>query len=480
MADGGEIAPASSAFLRLFGVRVFLSHHRVAAYLIAIAFAAMAIAVRLMLGTKALAPLLPFYPAVLAATFFGGRGPAYVCAATAGGGAWYVLHGSFEGGSPQHPVLLTIAVFSLLVVLVIEMVEGLCVSMERLRRQETLLRQRTVALQEREAHLSDSLSELQALYDDAPIGLAFMDRELRFVRINAALAEINGFPVEDHIGRSAWDLVPALRSQAEPMLRRVIDQDEPLVDVQISGETAAQPGISRIWMEQFYPVHGADGSVRGVGLFCQEITEARRAEERERLLTREVDHRAKNVLAVVQAVIRLTRSTSSVAEFKAAVEGRILALSRVHNLLASSRWDGVDLRQLIADEVAAFAGAVTIAAGDRPVILRPAAAQSLSLVMHELATNSAKHGALSAGGQVEIGWTVPRPDQERLTISWGESGGPVVQPSGRTGFGSSLIRMSVERQMGGELSYDLRPEGLTCEMSLPISVMAATALHQDR
>lgn len=115
--------------------------------------------------------------------------------------------------------------------------------------------------------------ELEALYAEAPLGLGMLDQDLRFVRINPALAEINGFSVEEHLGRRVWDLVPDLRQTAEPALRKVLESGEPLRDVVVRGETPARPGAIREWRENFYPIRNDDGTVQGIGITCQEVTE---------------------------------------------------------------------------------------------------------------------------------------------------------------------------------------------------------------
>jgi len=126
------------------------------------------------------------------------------------------------------------------------------------------------------AHLRDA--ELEALYLEAPLGLAKLDADLRFVRINKALAEINGFSVEEHLGRRVWDLVPDLRASAEPALRQVIETGLPLRNVSIRGTTPANPGVVREWCEHFYPLRTRDGVVRGIGIICEEVTDRVAAE----------------------------------------------------------------------------------------------------------------------------------------------------------------------------------------------------------
>ena len=114
--------------------------------------------------------------------------------------------------------------------------------------------------------------ELTALYRHAPVGLGVLDRNLRFIRINEVLAKINGYSVEEHIGRFAWDIVPGLREAAEPSLRRVFDSGEAIAGIELAGETAKQPGARRHWIAQFYPIKDPDGSVVGVGVICEEVS----------------------------------------------------------------------------------------------------------------------------------------------------------------------------------------------------------------
>ncbi len=137
-----------------------------------------------------------------------------------------------------------------------------------------------------------SAAELDALYARAPLGLGLVDRDLRFVRVNPALADMNGFSPEEHVGKKVWDLVPDLREIAEPMLLKVIESGEPLRDMAITGTTLAYPGQIREWREQFYPIFIGEGEVSGIGIICEDVTE-RRIQERE---IREREDRLRRVL----------------------------------------------------------------------------------------------------------------------------------------------------------------------------------------
>jgi PAS domain S-box-containing protein len=197
-----------------------------------------------------------------------------------------------------------------------------------------------------------------------------------------------------------------------------------------------------------------------------DITDRKDAEERQALLAREVDHRARNALALVQSIVRLTRS-DTIKAYIAAVDGRIGALSRAHTLLAQSRWQGADLARLVEEELAPYRAGddAKITATGPDVSLEPRTAQTLALALHELSTNAAKYGALSVmPGRVGVTWEL-QPDS--LVLRWSESGGPVTAPPASPGFGIRVISASIERQLEGETAFHWRPEGLHCSLRVP-------------
>jgi PAS domain S-box-containing protein len=205
-----------------------------------------------------------------------------------------------------------------------------------------------------------------------------------------------------------------------------------------------------------------------------DITERKLAEERQVLLAREVDHRARNALAVVQSIVRLTRA-EGIDDYMVAVEGRIRALSRAHMLLSRSRWEGADLHKLVEEELAPYRTEdESVAAVGPPTVLQPATAQALALALHELATNAAKYGALSAAaGKVRLNWEL---EPDRLVLQWTETGGPPVSAPCSEGYGTRVIGASIERQLGGRAAFDWRPQGLHCVLSLPRAAGKTPAL----
>jgi PAS domain S-box-containing protein len=315
------------------------------------------------------------------------------------------------------------------------------------------------ARKQAEESLRDRLSEIEAIYDNMPIGLALLDRDLRYIRINAAIAEMNGVPAADHIGRVVWDIVPAMRKTCEPLMLHVLDTGE-IARTEVSGESAKTPRTIRHWDKTIYPLRRPDGSIVAIGVMVEEITERKRAEELQSLLMREINHRTKNMLSVVQSIARQT-AASDTAEFIKRFSARIQALSANQDLLIKSDWRGVDLEDLVRAQLGPFAdliGARITVQGPK-VRLAAAAAQSVGMALHELATNAGKYGALSAErGCIDIDW---RLDGGEFSIGWTERDGPGVVPPKRHGFGSTVISTVVKASVDGEVELHYASTGLT-------------------
>jgi two-component sensor histidine kinase/response regulator RpfG family c-di-GMP phosphodiesterase len=229
------------------------------------------------------------------------------------------------------------------------------------------------------------------------------------------------------------------------------------------------PGVPMRWCicaaAMTTDLNGRVARVSGVTI---DITDLKEAEARRTLLVKEVDHRARNALAIVQSIVRLTKA-GSIDDYVAMVEGRIKALSNAHALLSESRWEGADLTRLVNEELAPYHNAETerISVSGPAVFLKPEPAQTIALVLHELATNAAKYGALSQpDGKVSLVW---KWHEGRLDLKWQESGGPSVQQPVRKGYGMKVIVASVAQQLDGTAAFDWRQSGLRFTMSIAIT-----------
>ena len=313
-----------------------------------------------------------------------------------------------------------------------------------------------------QAEAAETAAQLRATYESAPAGLCLLDNELRYVAINAMLAETNGQPVAAHIGRTIQDMAPDAAERMAPVMRRVLETGEPAEDLELRG---AVGGEERFWLCSFYAVRSADGDITGLSGAVVDITTRKRIEASERMLSREVDHRAQNALSVVRGLVRLSAAEAKggVAALVEVLEGRIAAMGRAHNVLAREKWVGASMREIIAQETSSHAAQVDLAGPD--LRLHAASAQPLTFVVHELVTNAVKHGALSTPeGRLTLRWDV-RVDGVRL--DWVERDGPKLQtPPGRTGFGSELIDANVHSQLYGEIERRWEDAGLRVILTL--------------
>ena len=316
------------------------------------------------------------------------------------------------------------------------------------------------------------------------------------------------------VGIWDWDILHD-RVFADPRFARIygVDPDTASAGVPVAAFLQAvhpddRPGLQSAFrrametaefFEAEYRLIQSDGSVRWVATRgrCRhdpqgrpvrfpgtavDVTARRQAEERQALLAREVDHRAKNALAIVQAVVRLTRA-ADVPAFRQAVEGRIEALARAQTLLAVDYWTGADLRALLQGELEPFLAAQIDTNPPRddgtarvemegPAVALPAgAAQPLAMVAHELATNALKYGALSVpGGRIAIKWQLENGATGTLCLQWAERGGPAVASApDRLGVGSQMLDGIVRGQLGGTVRFDWQATGLICEIEVPLN-----------
>jgi PAS domain S-box-containing protein len=292
------------------------------------------------------------------------------------------------------------------------------------------------------------------------------------VQISEGYAAIYGFPEgTTEIARSQWralvlpsdlEQLENLRSQAFADRQREYGREYRII--------LPDRGVRWIETRSFASYDGEGRPQRVVGVNI-DITERKRAEEAGKILNAELDHRVKNALATVTAVISHTQQgTRSVADFAAALEGRIRSMAATHELLSSRRWQGLSLTELIRRELAPYAASNNTEINGPTVLLKPEAGQALAMVLHELATNAAKYGALSTRkGRVMIRWNrrLNGHPLSNLALEWREVGGPQVDAPGKFSYGSSTIRDLIPYEFGGTVDFVFAPEGVRCRFELP-------------
>ncbi|MDE2184373.1 MAG: response regulator [Alphaproteobacteria bacterium] len=228
-------------------------------------------------------------------------------------------------------------------------------------------------------------------------------------------------------------------------------------------------GLARICFVAAAASFDKIGRLERIDGVTADVTDRREAERVQELLAREVDHRARNALANVQAIMRLSKA-DTLQDYARKVERRVHALAHTHELLSNARWQGADIRHLANDEMAPYAAERASLRGPS-VILSPEKAQTVALILHELATNAAKYGALSTpDGQVSILWSV---DRNFLRLEWLETGGPAAVPPTKRGFGTQIIQASMNEAKGDAAEFIWDPKGLRCRITLHCDVSAA-------
>ena len=256
------------------------------------------------------------------------------------------------------------------------------------------------------------------------------------------------------------------------MLDSVFETGEPvygkasLVRVQRSpGEPPEDAYVDFVYQ----PIRDAEGRISGVFVQGHDVTSGVVAAERQKLMIDELNHRVKNTLATVQSIaIQTARSHTDPRTFAEGFQARLLALSHTHDLLTRSHWEGAGLGAILQHETEAH-GAHRVTLNGPPVALPPAAALSLGMIFHELATNAAKYGALSATvGRVLVDWSVVDQTRPRLQLTWREVGGPTVVAPERRGFGSRLIERNVRHDLAGEVKLDYANDGFSADFSIPL------------
>jgi PAS domain S-box-containing protein len=283
---------------------------------------------------------------------------------------------------------------------------------------------------------------------------------------NTGAERIFGYATGEVIGKPVTILIPEDRQYEETQILARLQRGERIDHY----ETIRRRKDGRLIHVSLTvsPIKNSKGKIIGASKIARDITERKQKDEQIALLTREVEHRSKNLLATAMATVNLTTGDTPEA-LRASIQGRIKALADSNTLLGRSRWQGAALDAIVRQELAPYCKgdqARCRIVGEHE-FLRPDAAQALAMVVHELATNAAKYGALSmCRGTVEVSWC--RTD-DRVNIRWIEANGPAVIAPASHGFGTRVIRKLIEGQLNGRVSFEWSESGLACTLELPLA-----------
>jgi PAS domain S-box-containing protein len=282
---------------------------------------------------------------------------------------------------------------------------------------------------------------------------------------NKGAERVFGYTAEEAVGQPITIVIPRDRQDEERTILTRIRRGERIDHF----ETVRQRkhGSLIVVSLTVSPVKNAEGKIVGASKIARDITEQKRTSDQIATLAREAEHRSKNLLANVQAMVNLSQA-DAVADLKKVIEGRIQALANVHSLFVASRWIGAELSAVARQEFAPYStsGGKRVRIDGPQVLLEPNTAQAVAVSLHELVTNAVKYGALStANGHIDLKWS--QEADGRLNLRWIETGGPTVQPPARTGFGGRIIEQMIA-QLKGESRFDWRAEGLICEITLRV------------
>jgi two-component sensor histidine kinase/CHASE3 domain sensor protein len=342
--------------------------------------------------------------------------------------------------------------------------------------REQALRRLAATLEDKVQRRTRSLTQANQRFDAAlraaRVTVFTQDKDLAFTwvsHVNSVMNADAGGSRENHedFPNDSIDAVVRIK-------QLVLDTGEPG-----HGEVRLATPVGFKWFDlNVHPQRDVQGDVVGLIGGSVEITERKEQEARIRLLMREVTHRSKNLLAVIQAIMRQTAAHSlSIEDFQKRFADRLHSLAGSHDLLVQENWNGASLRELIRSQLGHYSDLVgsQIRLSGPEIQLRPDAAQHIGMSLHELATNAAKYGALSVPeGQVAISWTLPSPGDAAMacTLQWVETDGPAVIPPTRRGFGRVVIERMVARALDGEVEMDYLPEGARWKLSFPIANLA--------
>lgn len=328
----------------------------------------------------------------------------------------------------------------------------------------------------RPAGLSDDLARarLAAIVDSSEDAIVSKNLDGIILSWNAAAERMFGHSAAEAIGKSINLIIPADRRNEEVEIISRVRRGEHVDHFDTVRLTKSGERIDIAITVS--PVRDARGVIIGASKIARDISERKAREEHQKILLAELDHRVKNMLAVVSSIATQTiQTTTTLDEFASAFEGRIQALAHAHKLLSKFQWKGTLLTSLLEQVVLTFCRDKIQCGFDKQEVMLPArAALALALVFHELATNASKYGALSnSSGSVRIAWDLKSDGPLRtLRLTWTETDGPLVNKPTKSGFGTTLIEKCIRYEFGGNVRFEYKPHGFRCLIEMNWSTQA--------
>ena len=446
---------ASQREARLVRALRCLRHKPTAAYGVSIMAVGVAVLARVALTGYVVVGVafITFYPAIILATFLGGLGPGLLAIILSALAAWYLFL------PPDHTWALTgDAAVSLMIFL---FVSGLMVAL-------------IVFLNDAIERVLVREEEVRTLIEASPNGVIVIDDLGRVRLLNASAEKLFGYKRIELLGQSIEVLVPDRLVNAHEALRNAYIKTPEARPMGANLDLSARrKDGSEIPIEVELSPLRRDG--KGVVIASvADLSERKKAAEQQRVLIGEMRHRTQNLFSVISAIVRNSLSANrSVTEARDLLLGRLQSLARAHSMLADAAWQGALLDEIVRRELKPFTDRAEISGCD--VAVGSSAAQNFALIVHELATNATKHGALSApGGRIAIEGTIERSDLEEAVFSfrWRESGGPPTAMPMHHGFGSTVL-LEVAKGFG-KPALDYKPEGVSYELLVRFSALQAT------
>ncbi|PSO30554.1 CheR family methyltransferase [Bradyrhizobium sp. MOS002] len=323
-------------------------------------------------------------------------------------------------------------------------------------------------LAHRVQELTRATSDLENFLESTQIATVFLDNDLRVMNFTPAITQVLHL-VETDRGR------PIAHIKARIPIEELYDDIRGVLRTLASAERELRaPDSGTRYIVRILPYRSIDNFIAGVVITFVDITAITRAEERQRLLLAELQHRVRNTLGVVRSIARRTADTSStVEEFASHLDGRLNAFARTQALVTRDPEGGVDLEYLAVEELLAYNAreGEQVRVSGPPVRFQSKAAETFALAIHELATNALKYGALSRPtGRIEISWRLEQgTDPAELVFEWRERGGPPVAPPPHKGFGTELLERTLAFEFKGQTTMAFNPRGLECTITIPLS-----------